>query len=156
MDFTLTFAQEKDLDLLVELRMEVLRAANRLPDAAVLPQVEQNARRYYASAIPTGKHLTLLAYAADGALAGCGGVDFYTLLPTVDNPGGECAYIMNMYTRPAYRRQGVARILLRRLIDEAKARGVGKLTLEATAMGRPLYDRMGFLPMEKEMELPLQ
>ena len=29
-----------------------------------------------------------------------------------------------------------------------------KATLEATAMGRPLYEHFGFAPMEHEMELP--
>ena len=66
-------------------------------------------------------------------------------MPTFHNPSGNKAYIMNMYTRPEYRRQGIARKLLTILINDAKARGVSFITLEATKMGRPLYENAGFV-----------
>ena len=40
------------------------------------------------------------------------------------------------------------------LVKDAHRRGVTAISLEATAMGRPLYERFGFVSMEHEMELP--
>lgn len=39
------------------------------------------------------------------------------------------------------------------LIKAAKEQGVSQITLEATAMGRPLYEKFGFVRMEDEKEL---
>ena len=63
------------------------------------------------------------------------------------------AYIMNMYTAPEYRRQGIAIHTLDLLVKDAKEQGVLQIALEATDMGRPLYERYGFVKMEDEMEL---
>lgn len=63
------------------------------------------------------------------------------------------AYIMNMYTAPEYRRQGIAFQTLDLLVKDAKEQGVLQIALEATDMGRPLYERYGFVKMEDEMEL---
>ena len=54
---------------------------------------------------------------------------------------------------PEYRRQGIAIHTLDLLVKNAKKQGVSQIALEATAMGRPLYERYGFMKMEDEMEL---
>ena len=87
-------------------------------------------------------------------IAGTGGVSFFQVLPTYHNPSGCKAYIMNMYTRPDHRRRGIARRTLDLLVKECRARGVGFIALEATAMGRPLYEQYGFVAMPGEMLLP--
>lgn len=61
---------------------------------------------------------------------------------------------MNMYTSPDYRRKGIAYHTLELLIKEAKKRNVSYISLEATDMGRPLYERYGFVKMNDEMILP--
>ena len=38
-------------------------------------------------------------------------------------------------------------------MEQAKEQGVLQIALEATDMGRPLYERQGFVKMEDEMEL---
>jgi ribosomal protein S18 acetylase RimI-like enzyme len=47
-------------------------------------------------------------------------------------------------TRPEHRRRGVARQMMQHLIGEARARGLGNATLQASAMGEPLYSQLGF------------
>lgn len=44
--------------------------------------------------------------------------------------------------------------MLDRLVRAARDRGADHITLEATAMGRPLYESYGFVGMADEMELP--
>ena len=60
---------------------------------------------------------------------------------------------MNMYTAPDYRRQGIAYKTLDMLVKMSKERGIDQVSLEATEMGRPLYEKYGFVKMESEMEL---
>lgn len=60
---------------------------------------------------------------------------------------------MNMYTAPEYRRRGIAFRTLDLLIKDVKELGVIQIALEATDMGRPLYEKYGFVKMEDEMEL---
>lgn len=60
---------------------------------------------------------------------------------------------MNMYTNPEYRRQGIAYHTLDLLIKDARKQGISQISLEAADMGRPLYERYGFIKMEDEMEL---
>jgi len=40
------------------------------------------------------------------------------------------------------------------LVADARERGITAISLEATAMGRPLYEKYGFIKMNNEMELP--
>ena len=143
----------QDLEILVETRMEVLRAANQLDASADMTQVEREALAYYRSALADGTHTAYLVF--DGnTFVGAGGVSYYTVMPTYHNPTGQKAYIMNMYTHPTYRRQGIAARTLDLLVQDARVRGVHAISLEATSMGRPLYEAYGFIPMTSEMELP--
>ncbi len=140
-----------DLDVLVQTRIQVLRAANQLDDDADMTAVEEQSRLYYQQA--GGDHAALLVY-DDDKVIGTGGVSFYRVMPTCCNPTGRKAYIMNMYTAPGYRRQGVAWKTLDMLVQECKRRGVCFITLEATEAGRPLYENYGFVKMQDEMILP--
>jgi GNAT superfamily N-acetyltransferase len=142
----------KDIEELVRTRIIVLRAANRLSDDVDMSVVEQESYAYYKRALQTGEHIAYLVYDADVFVA-AGGVSFYQVMPTFHNSTGKKAYIMNMYTAPEYRRQGIAFQTLDLLVKDAKAQGVSQIALEATDMGRPLYERYGFVKMEDEMEL---
>lgn len=145
-------ATMEDIDELVRTRIIVLRAANKLSDDEDMSVVEEESKAYYRRALETGEHIAYLVY-DNGAFVGAGGVSFYQVMPTYHNPTGKKAYIMNMYTAPEYRRQGIAFHTLDLLINDAKKQGVLQIALEATDMGRPLYERYGFVKMEDKMEL---
>lgn len=147
-------ASSADLEMLTESRAETLRAANCLSAGADMEAVRAASRSYYAQALECGTHAAYLVFDGE-TLVGTGGVSFFEVMPTVCNPSGKKAYIMNMYTHPLYRRQGIARKTLDLLIAECRARGVRSVSLEATAMGRPLYESYGFAAMEHEMEYVL-
>ncbi len=142
----------EDLDVLVTTRIEVLRAANNLDESIDMSEVEQQTRTYYSIALSDDTHTAYLVF--DGnRFAGAGGVSYFKVMPTYHNPSGEKAYIMNMYTAPEYRRQGIAYKTLDLLVNDAKRRGITAISLEATDMGRPLYEKYGFVKMNDEMEL---
>ena len=141
-----------DIDELIRTRIIVLRAANNLSDDVDMSVVEKESYEYYKRALETGEHIAYLVYDKENFI-GAGGVSFYQVMPTYHNPTGRKAYIMNMYTAPEYRRQGIAINTLDLLVKNARRQGVRQIALEATDMGRPLYEKYGFVKMEDEMEL---
>ena len=145
-------ATMEDIDELVRTRIIVLRAANKLSDDEDMSVVEEESYAYYRRALETGEHIAYLVY-DNGKFIGAGGVSFYQVMPTYHNPTGKKAYIMNMYTAPEYRRQGIAYKTLDMLVNVARKREINQISLEATDMGRLLYEKYGFVKMESEMEL---
>ncbi len=151
-EFEYKRATIENIDELVRTRIIVLRAANRLLDDVDMSIVEQESYAYYKRALESGEHIAYLVYDNEKFI-GAGGVSFYQVMPTYHNPTGKKAYIMNMYTAPEYRRRGIVFRTLDLLIKDAKELGVLQIALEATDMGRPLYEKYGFVKMEDEMEL---
>lgn len=141
-----------DIDELIITRIIVLRTANKLSNDVDMSLVEKESYEYYKSALETGEHIAYLVY-DNGSFIGAGGVSFYQVMPTYHNPTGKKAYIMNMYTALEYRRQGIAFHTLDLLVKDIRKQGVSQITLEATEMGRLLYEKYGFVKMEDEMEL---
>jgi GNAT superfamily N-acetyltransferase len=69
-------------------------------------------------------------------------------------PNGKIGYILNMYTTPKYRKNGICSILLDKLIDEARTLGLSKVSLHASDDGIELYRKKGFIePDLPELEL---
>jgi ribosomal protein S18 acetylase RimI-like enzyme len=56
---------------------------------------------------------------------------------------------------PEARRQGIARKIMLRLLDDAHARGFGLATLQASAMGQGLYQELGFVPQGRILNFQL-
>lgn len=142
-----------DLEILTETRIEVLRAANQLGNDVDMSEVKKQSFKYYQNALKENVHLAYLIF-DESIFVGAGGISYYQVMPTYHNPTGRKAYIMNMYTKPEYRRKGIALKTLDLLVKDAMERGVTAISLEATAMGRPLYEKYGFITMNDEMELP--
>ncbi len=75
----------------------------------------------------------------DGAAAACGGVQFF------DEGFGE---IKRMYVRPAFRGQGLSKVMLAHLEDYTRSQGVDLLRLETglyQTEAISLYERMGYI-----------
>ena len=145
----------ENINELVRTRIIVLRAANKLSDDVDMSLVEKESYEYYKRTLENGEHIAHLVYDNE-IFIGAGGVSFYQVMPTYHNPTGKKAYIMNMYTASEYRRQGIAFHTLDLLVKNARKQGISQITLEATEMGRPLYEKYGFVKMEDEMELKLK
>lgn len=145
-------ASIEDVELLTDTRIQVLRAANKLADDVDMTRVKEQSYEYYQQTLENEMHIAYLVFDGD-KFVGAGGVSFYRVMPTYHNPSGYKAYIMNMYTHPAYRRQGIAYKTLDLLVGECKQKGITAISLEATDMGRPLYEKYGFVDMADEMEL---
>ena len=146
----------QDIDLLLDWRMEVLSHVFsdefKSLTAEQIETIRENNRRCFLSEIPSGGHIACFVY-RDGEIVGCDGVCIYDEMPSPDNLGGKCAYLMNIYTRPEYRHQGIATRVAEHLIAEAKARKIEKIYLETSADGERMYRRLGFKDMKGYMKL---
>lgn len=65
-------------------------------------------------------------------------------LPSPGNAGGGDIHVNNVCTFPAERGRGYAAAALAEVMRWARASGVGRAELMATADGRSLYEREGF------------
>jgi ribosomal protein S18 acetylase RimI-like enzyme len=61
------------------------------------------------------------------------------------------AYLLNFYVEPAFRGRGIAEKMLKLGVDEAKRRGIGVVSLHASKLGRPIYERNGFADTNEMM-----
>ena len=118
------------------------------PDSSLL---EAN-REYYSHHIPDGTHIAFVAVEGETEM-GCGGVCITEELPSPDNPTGKCGYLMNIYVRKPFRNKGVAHEIVRHLIRIAGEAQCGKIYLETTEDGRPVYASLGFEDMTGMMKL---
>ncbi|MBR4403702.1 MAG: GNAT family N-acetyltransferase [Clostridiales bacterium] len=133
-------ATNDDIELLMSSRLEMLKVVNDLPaDYVYTDEIVNESRDYFLN----GDQVTVLALDGD-IVAGCASMSFMRIMPTFSHPTGKRAHLMNVYTRSEYRRQGIARKMVNMLIDETWKRGATEISLDATKMGRPLYESLGF------------
>lgn len=65
------------------------------------------------------------------------------------------AMLAGIYVEPPYRGRGIARTLTENAIEWCKERGCVRIRLNASAMGRPLYESLGFIQATEMMRLDL-
>lgn len=80
----------------------------------------------------------------DGKIAGGAGLWLMEFPPHFLQVGPVRGYLLNFYTAPEFRGQGLAKILLKEAVDEGRRRGCEVVTLHASKFGRPIYEKNGF------------
>lgn len=146
-EYRITTAE--DIDLLMESRLVMLREVNNLPeDYEYSEELVNSSKDYFLN----GDQTTVLAL-DDGKIAGCASMSYFTIMPTFSHPTGKRAHLMNVYTDPSYRGQGIAKKMVNMLIEDSWSKGATEISLDATVMGRPLYERLGFKASTEAMTL---
>lgn len=101
-------------------------------------------RDYYNRHMLDGTFISWLAM--DGEqIIGTSGMSYVEKPPYFGCPSGKMGLLSSMYTNPAYRRKGIARELLSRVIKDAKEYGCGTIQITASDMGVKLYTAFGFV-----------
>ena len=131
-----------DLELICRHRHEMFKASGR-SDAMVAPMTDAF-RPWLARKLKSGDYFGWIALAEGAPVAGLGMMVLdwppHPSHPEQDRRG----YILNMFVEPAHRGRGVAKALMQMAMEEAKRRGLQYMVLHATAMGRPLYETLGW------------
>jgi len=144
-------ATNDDLDMVMSSRIEMLKVVNGLSeDISFDKEFIDSTREYFQNSFQT----TVLA--VDNDVIGCATICYIKIMPTFDHPSGKRAHIMNVYTRYNYRRKGIAFQMMKILIEDAKQKGVTEISLDATELGRPLYEKFGFSKTEEGMVLNIK
>lgn len=90
---------------------------------------------------------TFVSWAAvdDGRIIGTSGMSFVEKPPYFGCPSGKMGALSSMFTNPDYRRMGIGKELLYRVVDEARNYGCGTIQITASDMGVKLYAACGFV-----------
>lgn len=100
-------------------------------------------RDYYQRHMEEGTFVSWLAMDGD-KIIGTSGMSFVEKPPYFTCPSGRLGLLSSMYTDPRYRRMGIAKELLHRVVEEARAYGCGAVHITASDMGVKLYTAYGF------------
>ena len=118
-------------------------------------KMDRQVRADLVAAIPSGRYVAWLVEDPSGAVIAGAGLSVIRLLGKPFNPSGTYAYLMSLYVEPAFRRRGIARHLVRLMIDWSRREGLAEVKLHASVAGRALYEELGFLETN-EMRLSLE
>ena len=94
--------------------------------------------------LANGRYFGFFAQDDDKVIGGVG-LRIMDFPPNPNDPtSNQRGFVLDMYVQPEYRGQGIARRLLQLGEEELKGRGIAYATLQASDMGRPLYEKLGW------------
>ena len=141
---------EAELETFIKMRINQLREEGAKEDIDLVPSLMD----YYSRHMADGTFVSWLAFDGD-KIVGTSGMSFVEKPPYFGCPSGRIGLLSSMYTNPEYRRQGIAKELLDRVVNEAKAYGCGIVQITASDMGVKLYTAYGFKHNENFMQYKL-
>ncbi len=145
-EYSIKKLTEKELDSFIELRIAQLREEGAKEDM----DLKSALRDYYDRHLADGTFVSWLAL-DDEKIIGTSGMSFVEKPPYFGCPNGRIGLLSSMYTLKEYRRKGIAKELLSRVVNEAKEYGCGAVQITASDMGTLLYSDFGFVKNENFM-----
>lgn len=128
-----------ELDTFIDMRISQLLEEGAEETVNLKPYLSD----YYNRHLTDGTFVSWLAF--DGnKIVGTSGMSFVEKPPYFSNPSGKIGLLSSMYTLDEYRRMGIARTLLDKVVNEAKNYGCGAVQITASDMGVLLYTDYGF------------
>ena len=151
--FRVRAATPADARILARHRVEMFRDMGRLASEAVAERLRAAAEPELEAWVAGGSYVGWLAEpdGRAGEVVGGAGLQIRPLLPRPSRDGREVlpgpeGYVLNVFVERAWRRRGVAALLMRHVLAYARERGLRTVTLHASDEGRPLYEKLGFGP----------
>ena len=149
-------ADLNDIEQLAEIRKKQIQDEGQKPDT----DMDEDLRRFFNDKMSSGELIEWVVETEEGEegpdspvrIIATGAVMFMDYPPAFTNPTGRKGYVCNMYTADEYRGRGIAGALMEKLEDEARRRGLTKLVLHASKMGRIAYAKNGFEETDTVME----
>ena len=141
---------ENELDTFIEMRINQLREEGSKENIDLRPALKD----YYLRHLVDGTFVSWLAF--DGEkIVGTSGMSFVEKPPYFACPSGRIGLLSSMFTNTDYRRKGIAKELLSRVVNEAKDFGCGTVQITASDMGVKLNTDFGFVHNENFMQYKL-
>jgi len=124
-------------------------------DEAALAAMVATSEPFFLKRLSTGSYHGWFVVETSGRVIAGGGIIILDYHSSPFDPLAKRPIVVNMYTEAEYRRRGLAKKLMKRMIDWCKGEGFGAVLLHASDQGRPLYESLGFEPTN-EMRLELK
>lgn len=131
---------EKDLNTFIEMRINQLREEGAKEDIDLKPALLD----YYTRHMKDGTFVSWIAV-DNGKIIGTSGMSFVEKPAIILEAQAEGLGFYSMFTNPNYRRRGIAKELLNRVVDEARDYGCGTIHITASDIGVKLYTAYGFV-----------
>lgn len=141
---------ENELDQFIMMRINQLREEGAKENIDLAPTLKD----YYMRHMADATFVSWLALDGNKIIA-TSGMSFVEKPPYFGCPSGRIGLLSSIYTEPDYRRRGIARELLARVISDAKEYGCGTVQITASDMGVKLYSNFGFVHNENFMQYML-
>ena len=150
-------ANVSDVEVLVDCRIRFLNELYHRPEDSETQVLREALQEYFSEAIPPESFIAWLAE-YDGKVVGTGGMVVWQIPGRYGGlESGRAGYILNMYTTPEARGNGICTRLLKELVNEAKSLGITYLHLHASRDGEGIYRKAGFAePKQPELKLRLE
>lgn len=135
-------AEFEDISELVSLRTEYLLEDYGAISETILSLIADNLPSYFTNHL--NKDLIAFVCRNENQILGC---CFLYISEKPSNPSfinGRTGTVMNVYTRPQFRKRGIARELMKMLLSESKRNDLDFVELKATDSGYSLYKALGF------------
>jgi len=145
-------ATKDDINVLVQLRVDFFEELGHFKHDTQREEFRKVTDTYIKDALLNGTFVVLVAEENEKIIA-TSGLVFFEKPPTPRNPSGREGYIMNIYTLPAYRRKGLATILLKEIIQFAMQSSAKRVWLRAEEAGKSVYEKIGFTYVDGIMEM---
>ena len=126
---------EKEITIFIGMRIQQLKE-----EIDLVPALREDYMRHMAD----GTFVSWLAWDGENII-GTSGMSFVEKPPYFGCPSGKMGLLSSMYTNPKYRRMGIARELLSRVVNDAREYGCGTIQITASDMGVKLYADFGFV-----------
>jgi GNAT superfamily N-acetyltransferase len=152
--YTIRRATPADLDAIMHQRREMFLAMGRKDDENLAASIITS-RAFFAERLANGRYCSWLVEHTRGKIVAGAGVIVFDYHSSPLDPSPRRPMVVNVYTDPRHRRQGIARTLMEIIIEWCRVEGFGSVLLHASDEGRPLYESMGFKPTN-EMRLMLR
>jgi GNAT superfamily N-acetyltransferase len=89
------------------------------------------------------------------AIVASGAISIVKMVPTPFDISCRMAYVHSMYTEKEQRGCGCASRIVRQAIEYCKGHGIKRMFLNASDAGRPVYEKIGFIPSPESMRILL-
>ena len=129
----------EDLGTFIDMRINQLQEEGAEATTDLKPALED----YYKRHIQVGTFVSWIATDGNKIIA-TSGMSFVEKPPYYSCPTGKIGLLSSMFTDKDYRRQGIAKKLLDKVVQEAKSYGCGTIQITASDMGTLLYTDYGF------------
>lgn len=142
-------AELADAPCIARHRVNMFTDMGQVPSEQLAADLLSKSTTAIHAALNDGTYRGWLATSADGAVIGGAGVHIKPQLPriTADElhvATGAVPLVVNVYTEPQWRGRGVARALMREVMQWATESGYDRVVLHASDQGRKLYESLGF------------